>query len=470
MSYFSLKCFFVQQKMLIILSLLNAFSAVIQPMQAQIATKAPIDKPLIARRAAPPKNIVAPNSIEPKPKPPTKPASEKIKAPTKPIIPPITETDTTNKKTRNQTKPNGLRISLLTMQPGTEVYSVFGHSAFRVQDTLKYTDYVYNYGTFNFETPYFYTKFVRGRLDYALSVSKMNDMVNNYIEENRSIYEQELDLSPEQVRRLDSLLRNNYLPQNRLYRYDFFFDNCATRIRDMLNKAIGENLSWQEEQTPEQTRTFRQLIAPYIAEKTWVDMGIQLILGSKTDRMANSIEQMFLPDYLKQAFTRAQISDSTKTKRPLVKQTKTLFEATPRQAKATWFTPNVLFAALLLLAIYATIKVWNRQQTMRVFDMILFAITGLFGCFLLLCWFATDHKVLVNNYNLLWAMPLNLPLAFILLQKQLSKWGKMSLLFPLLCLIIFLTGFWYLPQVAHTAFYLIATALLVRIFARLKSY
>ncbi|MCR9083074.1 MAG: DUF4105 domain-containing protein, partial [Cyclobacteriaceae bacterium] len=131
------------------------------------------------------------------------------------------------------------RISLLTCDPGDELYMAFGHSAIRVLDNIKGTDYVFNYGTFNFNTPNFYGKFAGGRLDYMLSVSTYADFVSTYTREQRSIREQVLDLSLEQEKYMVEFLQVNYLPERRYYRYDFFFDNCATRIRDAMDLVLG---------------------------------------------------------------------------------------------------------------------------------------------------------------------------------------------------------------------------------------
>ena len=134
------------------------------------------------------------------------------------------------------------QISLLTCDPGDQLYSAFGHSAIRVLERTTGEDLVFNYGTFDFNTPYFYVKFTQRTLDYMLSVSTYERFLAEYNYYQRDVREQVLDLSPEQIERLVEFLQINYRPQNRFYRYDFFYDNCATRIRDVMDRVLGKQL------------------------------------------------------------------------------------------------------------------------------------------------------------------------------------------------------------------------------------
>lgn len=167
------------------------------------------------------------------------------------------------------------RISLLTCDPGDELYSAFGHNAVRVLDNDTGRDIVFNYGTFDFDTPNFYLKFARGKLDYMLSVSTYEQFILHYQYLQRSVREQVLDLSPEQTLRTVQFLQENYEPQNRFYRYDFFFDNCATRIRDMVEMVLGDQLKWGETEASS-GKTFRNLIDEYVYPMPWADFGIDL--------------------------------------------------------------------------------------------------------------------------------------------------------------------------------------------------
>jgi hypothetical protein len=303
------------------------------------------------------------------------------------------------------------QINLITADPGTEIYSYFGHSALQVRDTTLGIDRVFNYGTFDFNTPNFYGKFVQGRLNYKLSAAQFEPFLENYIEDNRSLYSQTLNLTPAETQTLYRLLLTNYKPENREYLYDFFFDNCATRIRDIIEKTLPNRLHYDSTEI-DKPLTFRQLVNIYTHQNKWLDFGIDLILGAKTDRIAQPREYMFLPDYLKIAFDKAKI-DSNGTRIPLVKSSETLFKATPiaetHGIGAIVGTPQSLFAILCVVGIFASIIAQRRGQLLAWLDNLWLSILGILGILLLFFWFGTDHKVLVNNYNLLWAMPLHLP-------------------------------------------------------------
>ncbi|MBC8110331.1 MAG: DUF4105 domain-containing protein, partial [Verrucomicrobia bacterium] len=189
------------------------------------------------------------------------------------------------------------QISLITIAPGDELYSGFGHSALHVYDPNTGMDKSYNYGTFDFRAKGFYVKFVRGQLDYMLSVGELGRELIYWGEaENRQVTQQILNLSAEQKNRLYQFLEKNALPENKFYRYDFFYDNCSTRIRDALQKTIGESLKFNP--TTDKEKSFRDLTDEYLLPtKKWEDLGIDVALGLRTDKIATPYEYMFLPDY-----------------------------------------------------------------------------------------------------------------------------------------------------------------------------
>ena len=197
------------------------------------------------------------------------------------------------------------RISLMTVAPGAELYSTFGHSALRVFDPERGLDKIYNYGTFDFDQPNFYLNFVRGRLLYSLATESFRSFEYGNRLEQRQMKEQVLALRPDQKQRLFDLLEENATPANRDYLYDFFYDNCATRIRDVLQKATSDSLQWERNQLPEGT-TLRDLLGFYLTEHPWTQYGINLVLGKPTDRLADTYSSMFLPDYLHDAVSGAR--------------------------------------------------------------------------------------------------------------------------------------------------------------------
>lgn len=321
------------------------------------------------------------------------------------------------------------QISLLTCDPGDQLYSAFGHSAIRVLDKENNQDIVFNYGTFDFNTPFFYVKFTQRTLDYMLSVSTYERFLYEYNYFNRNVREQVLDLNPEQARQLVQFLQVNYLPENRFYRYDFFYDNCATRIRDAFETILGKNLDWNEEPNPEQ-KTFRNLIDEYVYPLPWADFGIDLALGAVIDVDAKEREKQFLPDYMEAAFARAQIVGDGPT-RPLVKSNHVVLEFPERTSQMDFFNPYVVWWLFAIGAMILTFFGYKKKRLFKGFDIAFFTVLGLLGLLIVLLWFFTFHSQTKSNWNILWAFPGHLVLAIALFRGSIKPWVKKYLLFAL---------------------------------------
>ncbi|WP_268036850.1 Lnb N-terminal periplasmic domain-containing protein [Algoriphagus sp. PAP.12] len=328
-------------------------------------------------------------------------------------------------------KAQQYRISLLTCDPGDELYMAFGHSAIRVLDKGKRTDYVFNYGTFNFNTPNFYGKFAAGKLDYMLSVSTYSDFLAAYNAEGRSVREQVLDLSPEQTQYMLEFLQVNYMPDRRYYRYDFFFDNCATRIRDAMDLVLGDDLVWNDEQKVTDEKTFRNLIDEYVLRMPWADLGIDIALGAVIDRDATPQEEQFLPDYMEKAFARAEIQGDGPT-RPLVRESSVILDFPKPENTMSSINPYWIFWLVAIVFVGITFIGFKKKKLFIGFDIVLFTILGLLGIVIFLLWFATDHSATKWNWNILWAFPGHLILAFALGKKNLKSWVRNYLLAALI--------------------------------------
>jgi hypothetical protein len=347
-------------------------------------------------------------------------------------------------------------ISLLTCSPGSEVYSYFGHCAIRVKDINTNYDKVFNYGTFSFDQPNFYLKFIRGKLLYQLSVNSFTRFVSEYESEDRWVMEQVLNLNVADKQAFLEKLTINVRPENRQYLYDFFFDNCATRPRDVLENSLPNRISFLET-TQGESLSFRQLIDPYITKNAWVDFGIDLILGLPTDRKATVREYMFLPDYLMNAFATAQITDSLGRKVPLVKEVRQVVKAQLPAEPQSPFTPTLLFALVFVAGLAITLWQFKKKSFHPAFDFIFFSILGLFGFLFLFFWFGTDHKVLAFNLNLLWAFPLHLIAAALLLFKNTPAWvGKYFGAVGIVGLLVLLFWIWLPQQLHHSLIFLVA--------------
>ncbi len=297
---------------------------------------------------------------------------------------------------------SGAQFSVLTCGPGTDLYATFGHSAFRLRDPRQGIDWVYNYGTFDFQTPNFYVKFARGKLPYALSKQTFDRFLYTYELEHRWVSEQVLDLSPAETRALYNYLEVNHRPENRFYHYDFLFENCATKIPEVLQKVLGNSLAYSFGHL-EEPQTFRDLIQKNLRRNSWSAFGIDLALGAVIDREATGPQHAFLPEYVE-----SQIGSATLEGAPLVRRERMILDIEPLPP-VFYFTATPLFWVLVLLGITLVITwidVRNGAQS-RVLDFTLFFLTGVSGLVLFFLWFLTDHTATAWNANLLWAFPLN---------------------------------------------------------------
>ncbi len=335
------------------------------------------------------------------------------------------------------------QISLITGSAGQELYAIFGHSAIRVYDPLFQIDV-----TFDFNTPNFLLKFAQGRLLYSLSRDNYTLFLEYYQAEGRSVQEQILDLALEDKQKLFKFLENNAKPANRDYKYDFFYDNCATRIRDVLQKVLGNRLTWRAE-TDTKRKTFKQLLEPYLKD-AWVNYGIYLILGLRADNQATIQQEMFLPNFLSEAVSEAILTTDGK-KAPLAKPKKQALQVMASQPAHGIFTPIVLMTLLGLGLGGLTFWEMKKGIRLRGVDFGLFFITGLAGCLFLTMWIATDHLATHMNLNMLWAFPPHAVLAFWLLRVQVGKvLGWYFSGFAIFQVLLVLDWF-ILPQVYHIA-------------------
>ena len=352
-----------------------------------------------------------------------------------------------------------LRISLLTCTPGEELYSTFGHSALRVIDSNSVSDMVFNYGTFNFEEKGFYVKFIRGKLLYCLSWSSFEDFKADYQFENRGITEQVLNFTGEEKLKIMAAIRENAREENRYYKYDFFLDNCTTRLRDLIEK--NKTPRPQLPAVMPQNFRFRQAIHQYLDQnkKDWSKLGIDILLGAPCDAVMTTAQQEFLPDNLMIAL------DSTKNT-SMVQSSQNLYQLNPQQITTSWFTPLICFSALLLIFILISLAGERARVLINLLDGLLFFFTGALGILLLFMWFGTDHSMTKTNYNLLWAFPTHIIIAFFMNSKK--SWVKNYFLFTTLGMTLVLISWSFLPQQMNNALLPLAALILFRAFVRYR--
>jgi hypothetical protein len=351
-----------------------------------------------------------------------------------------------------------LRISLLTCSPGAELYSTFGHTAIRVNDSTRGIDMVYNYGTFDDRDPNFYVKFTKGIMIYALSNYSYQDFLREYTYEQRYVIEQELNLTGGEKQQLYAALQENAQEQNRYYNYYFHTDNCTTRARDMIAKKAGASVAFKNI-LPEKIPSYRNLIHTYLdkANQDWSKFGIDLLLGSNLDEKVTNESAMFLPDYLMKGFDNGTVDG-----RPLVTHKNNVLPLTPVPPPVTLFTP--LFVLAALFNIITLISFSTNKYALRfldVFDAIFFLLIGLFGLVIVTLWAIRVDTVCRDNFNLAWALPTHFFVAFVvyLKRKWIQQYFRIVFVLTLLFAICWL---FFIPQKINMAVLPILGIVLVR--------
>jgi hypothetical protein len=350
-------------------------------------------------------------------------------------------------------------ISVVTLGPWQgELYSAFGHSAFRVYDPLKGIDAYFNYGVFSFNQPNFYLNFARGHLNYRLDVDDYAPQRDYYIAYNRFVHEQILNLNGEQTQKVFDYLYWNMQPENQYYMYDYFYNNCATKLRDIIRITLKDEVVF-DSTFIKTDYTIRQLTDIYLQHQPWGDLGIDICLGLPMDKHASPYEYMFLPDYIEQSFDHATIRGDSGIM-PLVKTKVPVYVSQPEDLPKTVLHPWLVFGLFLVLTIAITWRDVKSNKQSKWFDVILFGVVGLLGVLLFLLWTATDHKAAARNMNILWAMPLHL--VFIPLYLKSKKIATTYFKgIAILNVLVLLTWAW-LPQQLNVFLIPVVIALAVR--------
>lgn len=363
------------------------------------------------------------------------------------------------------------QISLITGEPGQELYTRFGHSAIRIYDRGQGIDLVYNYGTFDFDAPGFYTNFMRGKLKYFLSVYDFEYMARSYSYNNQSLFEQILNLTYDEKISVYAYLNNNYKPENRYYLYDFFYDNCSSRIKDVFQEILGPELVFDDSHIHEH-KTFRQLLDEFLHKDPWGDFGIDLLLGIPTDKIASSEEYMFLPYKLYDAFNNARIIRNGKNV-SFVQAASIIHQSVPIADSKFHLTPATLFWSLLFVILFISLALKRRGIIQKSVDTVLFTVSGLTGIIIFLLWFATDHTATRDNLNILWAFPGHILLPYFIIKSAQPRILKYYCLFWSIFLLLLLGSWALLPQQLNNANIPLILMLIIRFYhnhKQLKSH
>jgi hypothetical protein len=334
-------------------------------------------------------------------------------------------------------------VSVLTCSPGSELYSVFGHSALRVQDSLdgKFYDVVYNYGTFEF-TDDFYLQFAQGRLDYFLSVSSFGEFQQMYLFDGRGIQEQYLLMTNADLIRLSDLLMENAQRENATFRYHFFKDNCSTRVWNIIKKASSKPLIIELD-VPQ--NTFRSAIQTYLDYMPWGDFGIDLALGAPCDDLMQMEDRAFLPDSLLLLLSRTKYGSTPLTARPME-----LIPVDTELEQPRFNAPVVLSWIIFLFILVWGFLMARKGKLRTVPETIFISLVSLIGCLLVFLWFFTDHDTTHNNWNLVWANPFWLYFLF-RTPRSCATWERRVALVFMVVLIGEILFFQWTPQIMHPA-------------------
>ena len=317
---------------------------------------------------------------------------------------------------------DSVEVSLLTCSPHEEIYSLYGHAALRWHSGDE--DLVFNWGMFSFSKPYFALRFVFGLTDYELAAYPFDRFWPYYQQWGSSITEQVLNLTNDEKRNLQRALAEKLRPENRVYRYNFFYNNCSTKPRDVVEQSIIGKVVYQEHEDFEPT--FREMVRECNRNHSWSKFGNDMLLGVKADLKTTREEQEFLPYNLMCDFARAQIYKDG-TYRPLVKEQRLLVPPGVQQIERT-LMPGPVFMACLLLLISLGIAFyeWRKKKICKWWDVLLMTVQGLVGIVLTVMIFS-QHPTTSLNLNLLLFNPL--PLLFIpaIIKGKRNTWRKLQL-------------------------------------------
>lgn len=358
---------------------------------------------------------------------------------------------------------DSIRFSLLTCGAGEEIYSLFGHTAIRYENFTRGIDAVFNYGIFSFNTPNFILRFTLGETDYQLGVTSYKQFAYEYTWTGRDVWQQTLNLNAEEKKKLLALLEENYLPQNRIYRYNFFYDNCATRPRDQIERAVQGTLEYADDMTSFQTGiSFRDIVHQYTIGHSWARFGIDLCLGSQADKDITRRQMMFAPFYLKDFLAKAQLKNAQGMERPLVFSEDHIIQS-PQQT-STEEAPSPLQTAFLLLTIVTIATAYGiyRRKSLWLLDLLLFLAAGVAGCILAFLASFSQHPAVSPNYLLFLFHPLHL-LCLPWMIKRIRKKEKSIYMWANIIVLTFFILLWgIIPQEFNLAVLPLALSLWIR--------
>ncbi len=356
------------------------------------------------------------------------------------------------------------RFSVLTCTPGTDAYAHFGHTAILMEDTIAQRNAVFNYGCFDDSQKFFIINFIAGNTNYMLEAESLEFFLWRYGVTGNGVTRQELSLTADESQELWDLLVWNMQKENQTYLYNWLYDNCTERARDIIEKAIDGKVVYEQNRS---SLTVREMLHEKLTNAPWLQLGIDIILGEEIDKPVDKRIQMFIPDFFESELTKAYVIDSNGVKRPLVSETEIKLEPTEASHEvASSITPTIVFYCILAIVICITIIDIFRKKIFIWFDILMLAAQGLTGIVVAGLFFFSKHPAVDSNWMVTAFNPLFLVYAVFLIynwktnkgEKWKPKAESVNLAVLLLfCLVLFLSHQWFNPVV-----YTMVLSLLIR--------
>jgi hypothetical protein len=356
---------------------------------------------------------------------------------------------------------DSVEVSLLTCQPHEEIYSLYGHTALRYHDLKRNEDWAFNYGIFNFHAPHFVLRFVFGLTDYELGVIPTDIFKQEYRRFGSQVTEQVLNLTNEEKHAIHKALYENYRPENRVYRYNYFYDNCTTRARDMVERNINGQVRYQD--NPDYEPTYREMVRECTMAHPWATWGNDFLLGIKADLKTDQRQQEFLPNNLLHDFARAQIIRTDGRYVPLVKETRQIVPSGVQIVEQDFpLTPTECAIILMIISLLVFAYEWKKRRTVKWWDILLMTMQGLMGLVLFVMIFS-QHPTTSINLQILLFNPL--PLFYIYNMYRRKKTHYWNLLVCMVSL-FYIGGIW---QDYAEGLEIVALCLLIRYWSYLRN-
>ncbi len=357
------------------------------------------------------------------------------------------------------TPPDSIEVSLLTCQPHDEVYSLYGHTALRWHDLRSGMDIAFNWGVFNFKAPHFVARFVFGLTDYELGAYPYNLFQEEYKHFGSMVTEQVLNLNGEEIMRLKGLLQQNLRSENRVYRYNYFYNNCTTKARDIIEQCVNGEVKYAERENF--TPSYRDMVHEMTRNKRWAQWGNDLLLGIKADQPTTLRQQEFLPYNLMYDFDRAQIYENG-TYRPLVKERRIALPAGVQVVKKEFpRSPIQCFLALLIVGVILFAIQWKKQCSFILWDVLLMVLSGIIGIVLFLMVFS-QHPTVSLNLQIILFNPIHWLFLWPVIRGKKTIYWK---ILTVLCILFLLGG---LFQSYAEGIWLLALCLLLQSIMHIK--